>query len=111
MPIFSTFFWNWEKVFHSSLARNASASATKISMWTSSSTITSSNALAHYSVLRENRKLFASRYKLVLPDEDELRREIERERRLIEGAMAVGPNRVEAKGRERRSKGGGHDAA
>lgn len=42
------------------------------------------DAVAHYSVLREDKKLFASRYKLVLPDEDELRQEIERERRLIE---------------------------
>lgn len=42
------------------------------------------DAVAHYSVLREDKKLFASRYKLVLPDEDELRQEIERERRLID---------------------------
>lgn len=43
------------------------------------------DAIAHYSVLKENQKLFASRYKLVLPNEKELQREIERERRLIEG--------------------------
>lgn len=42
------------------------------------------DAIAHYSVLKENKKLFASRYKLVLPDEEALRKEIERERRLIE---------------------------
>ena len=42
------------------------------------------DAVVHYSVLRENKKLFASRYKLVLPDEDDLRKEIERERRMIE---------------------------
>jgi predicted nuclease of restriction endonuclease-like (RecB) superfamily len=44
------------------------------------------DAIVHYSVLNENKKLFASRYKLVLPGEDDLRREIERERRLIENA-------------------------
>ena len=44
------------------------------------------DAIAHYSVLKENLKLFASRYKLILPDEEELRREIERERRIIGGA-------------------------
>jgi hypothetical protein len=33
-----------------------------------------------YSVLHENEKLFASRYKLVLPSEDELRAELDRER-------------------------------
>jgi predicted nuclease of restriction endonuclease-like (RecB) superfamily len=44
------------------------------------------DAIVHYSVLKENKKLFASRYKLVLPGEDDLRKEIERERRLIENA-------------------------
>ena len=33
-----------------------------------------------YSVLNDNEQLFASRYRLVLPTEDELRRELERER-------------------------------
>ncbi|MFH1012071.1 MAG: PDDEXK nuclease domain-containing protein, partial [bacterium] len=44
------------------------------------------DAIARYSILKENRKLFASRYKLVLPDEEELRKEIERERRLLENS-------------------------
>jgi hypothetical protein len=33
-----------------------------------------------YSVLRENEQIFASRYKLVLPSEEELRKELDRER-------------------------------
>jgi hypothetical protein len=37
-------------------------------------------SVVRYSVLHENEQLFASRYKLVLPSEEELRRELERER-------------------------------
>jgi predicted nuclease of restriction endonuclease-like (RecB) superfamily len=37
-------------------------------------------SVVRYSVLHENRQMFASRYKLVLPSEDELRAELERER-------------------------------
>jgi hypothetical protein len=33
-----------------------------------------------YSVLHENEQVFASRYELVLPSEEELRAELERER-------------------------------
>jgi predicted nuclease of restriction endonuclease-like (RecB) superfamily len=40
--------------------------------------------IARYSVLKENKQIFASKYMLYLPTEEELRREIERERRLIE---------------------------
>ncbi len=40
--------------------------------------------IAKYSVLKENKQIFASKYMLYLPTEEELRREIERERRLIE---------------------------
>jgi len=36
-----------------------------------------------YSVLRESEQLFASKYRLILPTEEELVREIERERRMI----------------------------
>ncbi len=36
-----------------------------------------------YSVLNENRQLFASKYKLYLPTEEELRMELERERELV----------------------------
>jgi len=40
--------------------------------------------IVHYSVLNESRQLFASTYMLYLPSEEELRHELERERRLIE---------------------------
>lgn len=41
-------------------------------------------AVAHYSVLNESKQLFASKYLLHLPSEDELKLEVERERKLIE---------------------------
>ena len=37
-------------------------------------------SVVRYSVLHENEQLFASRYKFVLPSEEELRKELERER-------------------------------
>ncbi|MEO1655805.1 MAG: PDDEXK nuclease domain-containing protein, partial [Bacteroidota bacterium] len=40
--------------------------------------------IAKYSVLHESKQLFASRYKLYLPSEEELRAELEREKNLIE---------------------------
>ena len=40
--------------------------------------------VAKYSVLKDRKQIFASKYMLYLPTEEELRREIERERRLIE---------------------------
>lgn len=43
-----------------------------------------SEAIAKYSVLNESKQIFASKYMLHLPTEQELQREIERERRLIE---------------------------
>ena len=44
-------------------------------------------AVARYSVLHESRQLFASRYRFTLPTEEELQRELERERALIENQM------------------------
>lgn len=41
--------------------------------------------IVKYSVLKESQQLFASKYKRILPTEDELIAEIEREKRLIEG--------------------------
>lgn len=41
------------------------------------------HTVVKYSVLNENRRLFASKYKLYLPTEDELAREVERERALL----------------------------
>lgn len=40
-------------------------------------------SVVRYSVLEGNEQLFASKYKLVLPSEDELRAELERERRYL----------------------------
>ncbi|MFH2064920.1 MAG: PDDEXK nuclease domain-containing protein [Pseudomonadota bacterium] len=46
--------------------------------------------IVKYSVLNENRQLFASKYMLYLPTEEELEREVEREKRLIEMEMKHG---------------------
>jgi len=53
-------------------------------------------AIARYSVLKNSKQLFASKYMLYLPTEEQLERELERERRLIE---------------ERRSMNDGNDQA
>ena len=45
-------------------------------------------AIARYSVLNERKQLFASRYMLYLPTEEELKRELERERLAIEEGLA-----------------------
>ena len=42
------------------------------------------NTMAKYSVLTDNENLFASKYMLYLPTEEELKRELERERKLLE---------------------------
>ena len=47
-------------------------------------------AIAKYSVLNEGSHIFAAKYVKVLPTEQELRREIERERRLIDARRAAG---------------------
>jgi len=44
--------------------------------------------IVKYSVLSDKENLFASKYKLYLPTEEELKRELERERRLIEQSIA-----------------------
>lgn len=46
-----------------------------------------SEAVAKYSILSESKQIFASKYILCLPTEDQLRLEIERERHLIESAL------------------------
>jgi predicted nuclease of restriction endonuclease-like (RecB) superfamily len=45
-------------------------------------------AVARYSVLREGRQIFAARYMKILPSEEQLAREVERERRLIDARHA-----------------------
>ncbi len=47
-----------------------------------------SEAVAKYSILNESRQIFASEYLKYLPTEEQLQIEIERERKLIEAAMA-----------------------
>lgn len=42
-------------------------------------------AVARYSILHENRRLFAAKYVTYLPSVKELEREVARERRLLEG--------------------------
>jgi len=44
-------------------------------------------AVARYSVLHESQQLFASRYRFTLPSEEELQKELQRERALIENQM------------------------
>jgi hypothetical protein len=41
-------------------------------------------SVVRYSVLNESEQLFASKYRLVLPSEDELRQELERDRQALE---------------------------
>lgn len=55
-------------------------------------------AIARYSVLNESKKLFASKYMLYLPTEEELEQEIERERRLIEERQHIEDNSTNFKG-------------
>jgi hypothetical protein len=50
-------------------------------------------SVVRYSVLHENRQMFASRYKLILPSEEELRAELERER--AELASAGMPEQIQ----------------
>ena len=50
--------------------------------------------IARYSVLKDSKQLFASKYMLYLPTEEELQREIERERRLIESANTSSPKKI-----------------
>jgi predicted nuclease of restriction endonuclease-like (RecB) superfamily len=44
-------------------------------------------SVVRYSVLHENEQIFASRYKLVLPSEEELRAELDRERSQLAGRL------------------------
>ena len=49
--------------------------------------------MVQYSVLKGSQQLFASKYMTCLPSEEELRREIERERRVIEERGAAGQSK------------------
>jgi len=48
------------------------------------------DTMAKYSVLSDNENLFASKYMLYLPTEEELKRELERGREDIERDMGTG---------------------
>jgi predicted nuclease of restriction endonuclease-like (RecB) superfamily len=48
-------------------------------------------AVARYSVLADNKQLFAAKYVTYLPTVEELQRELSRERRLIEARLGGGP--------------------
>lgn len=48
--------------------------------------------VARYSVLNDRKQIFAFKYMLCLPTEEQLRREIERERRLIESTLKESDN-------------------
>jgi hypothetical protein len=60
-------------------------------------------AIVKYSVLKENKQLFASKYMLYLPSEEELTKELEREKWLIEMAMENG--RLSLKGKRKENRG------
>jgi len=47
-------------------------------------------SVARYSVLNGSEQLFASKYRLILPSEDELRLELERDREDIEAQKNLG---------------------
>ena len=49
-------------------------------------------SVARYSVLKDSEQLFATKYRLILPSEEELRAEIERERAAIEEAERLEKN-------------------
>jgi len=46
-------------------------------------------AVAKYSLLADKAQLFASKYQMLMPSEDELRIELERDRALLENARHV----------------------
>lgn len=48
-----------------------------------------SESVAKYSVLKENKQIFADKYLNFLPSEEELKKEIEKERRIIENQMGM----------------------
>ena len=51
------------------------------------------DTMVKYSVLEENKQLFASKYQLYIPTEEELKRELERERHRIEQQLVVDDGR------------------
>jgi len=52
------------------------------------------DTMVKYSVLADNERLFASKYMLYLPSEEELKQKLERERRLIESSIEENEDRA-----------------
>ena len=65
-------------------------------------------AIARYSALNKSEQLFASKYMLYLPTEEELRIELERERRLIEEKQADATSTVAKNASIQKRKGSNH---
>ena len=65
-------------------------------------------AIARYSALNRSDQLFASKYMLYLPTEEELRIELERERRLIEEKQADATSTVAKNASIQKRKGSNH---
>ncbi|MEI7673289.1 MAG: PDDEXK nuclease domain-containing protein, partial [Deltaproteobacteria bacterium] len=51
-------------------------------------------SVVRFSVLQGNEQLFASKYKLVLPTEEEFRAELEKEQRLLESVSVSGKDHL-----------------
>jgi len=62
------------------------------------------HTIARYSVLSEHKRLFAAKYLTYLPTEEELRRELERDRRMAEASFKIAPNATTPKLPKRRKK-------
>lgn len=48
--------------------------------------------MVRYTLLEDSKQIFASKYKLYLPTEDELKKELEREREMLEMERRLGWN-------------------
>ena len=60
-------------------------------------------SVVRYSVLQGNEQIFASRYRLVLPSEDELRAELERERNQLHDRFVLNASLVKSSSKKSRS--------
>ncbi len=49
--------------------------------------------MVRYTLLEDSKQIFASKYKLYLPTEDELKKELEREREMLEMEKRLGGNK------------------
>lgn len=62
--------------------------------------------IVRYSVLKENRRLFASKYQLMLPTEEELRRELDRERAFLMETIKTEREETKTRAAGRKNSGG-----